>query len=64
MRFTTTERFFRREKNMHAMRMGPGKHLEGRILMDGIVRPEEVCFSRILSQIIISDHTAPVRLLP
>ncbi|KIM84135.1 hypothetical protein PILCRDRAFT_68388 [Piloderma croceum F 1598] len=29
------------EKNMHAMRMGPGKHLEGRILMDGIVKPEE-----------------------
>ena len=24
------------------MRMGPGKHLEGRVLMDGLVKPEEV----------------------
>ena len=24
------------------MRMGPGKHLKGRTLMDGIVTPEEV----------------------
>ncbi len=28
--------------NLHAMRMGPGKHLKGRILMNGIVTPEEV----------------------
>ncbi|EPQ54036.1 acyl-CoA dehydrogenase NM domain-like protein [Gloeophyllum trabeum ATCC 11539] len=27
--------------NIHAMRMGPGKHLEGRTLMGGIVTPEE-----------------------
>lgn len=27
--------------NLHAMRMGPGKHLQGRILMDGLVKPEE-----------------------
>lgn len=27
--------------NMHAMRMGPGKHLQGRELMEGIVKPEE-----------------------
>ncbi|THH01600.1 hypothetical protein EW026_g1127 [Hermanssonia centrifuga] len=27
--------------NLHAMRMGPGKHLKGRILMNGIVTPEE-----------------------
>jgi len=26
---------------MHAMRMGPGKHLQGRVLMDGLVTPEE-----------------------
>jgi hypothetical protein len=26
---------------MHAMRMGPGKHLQGRILMNGLVKPEE-----------------------
>lgn len=29
------------ELNLHAMRMGPGKHLKGRILMNGIVEPEE-----------------------
>ena len=28
--------------NLHAMRMGPGKHLKGLELMDGIVKPEEV----------------------
>lgn len=26
---------------MHAMRMGPGKHLRGRTLMGGLVKPEE-----------------------
>ena len=26
---------------MHAMRMGPGKHLQGRTLMGGLVKPEE-----------------------
>jgi hypothetical protein len=26
---------------MHAMRMGPGKHLQGRVLMNGLVTPEE-----------------------
>ncbi|KAF5371843.1 hypothetical protein D9615_009548 [Tricholomella constricta] len=29
------------EINMHAMRMGPGKHLQGRKLMNGLVKPEE-----------------------
>ncbi|KAH6913051.1 acyl-CoA dehydrogenase [Coprinopsis sp. MPI-PUGE-AT-0042] len=29
------------ELNMHAMRMGPGKHLKGRTLMNGLVEPEE-----------------------
>ncbi|KAL4248028.1 acyl-CoA dehydrogenase family protein [Abortiporus biennis] len=29
------------ELNIHAMRMGPGKHLKGRTLMGGIVKPEE-----------------------
>lgn len=28
--------------NMHAMRLGPGDHLQGRVLMDGAVKPEEV----------------------
>ena len=30
------------ELEIHAMRMGPGKHLKGRTLMGGIVAPEEV----------------------
>lgn len=29
------------EMEVHAMRMGPGKHLKGRVLMGGIVKPEE-----------------------
>ncbi|KAH7907014.1 acyl-CoA dehydrogenase/oxidase [Hygrophoropsis aurantiaca] len=29
------------EVNLHAMRMGPGKHLKGLILMNGIVKPEQ-----------------------
>ncbi|KAL0954473.1 hypothetical protein HGRIS_003443 [Hohenbuehelia grisea] len=29
------------ELNMHAMRMGPGKHLQGLTLMNGLVKPEE-----------------------
>ncbi|KAL5488375.1 hypothetical protein ACEPAI_6483 [Sanghuangporus weigelae] len=29
------------ELNIHAMRLGPGKHLKGRTLMGGIVSPEE-----------------------
>ncbi|PAV16666.1 hypothetical protein PNOK_0828600 [Pyrrhoderma noxium] len=29
------------EKELHAMRLGPGKHLKGRKLFDGIVSPEE-----------------------
>lgn len=29
------------EINMHAMRMGPGKHLQGRVLMNGLVTPEK-----------------------
>jgi hypothetical protein len=32
--------FPRSELNMHAMRMGPGKHLQGRVLMNGLVTPE------------------------
>jgi len=27
--------------NLHAMRLGPGKHLKGKILLDGLVSPEE-----------------------
>ncbi len=32
---------FYRELELHAMRMGPGKHLNGRVLMNGLVKPEE-----------------------
>lgn len=28
--------------NLIAMRLGPGKHLKGRMLMGGIVKPEQV----------------------
>jgi len=31
--------------NIIAMRLGPGKHLQGRLLMNGIVKPEEVFYS-------------------
>ena len=27
--------------NLNAMRLGPGKHLHGKILMDGVVKGEE-----------------------
>jgi hypothetical protein len=30
------------EHEVHAMRLGPGKHLKGRTLFGGIVKPEEV----------------------
>jgi hypothetical protein len=30
-----------RELNLIAMRMGPGKHLQGLKLMNGLVKPEE-----------------------
>lgn len=29
------------EMNIHAMRLGPGKHLKGLTLMGGLVKPEE-----------------------
>ncbi|KAJ7593030.1 peroxisomal acyl-CoA-dehydrogenase [Mycena floridula] len=29
------------ELNIHAMRLGPGKHLQGRTLMNGLVKPEQ-----------------------
>jgi hypothetical protein len=30
------------DQNIHAMRMGPGKHLKGLTLLGGVVKPEEV----------------------
>lgn len=29
--------------NLHAMRLGPGKHLKGLSLFHGSIKPEEVC---------------------
>ncbi len=42
---TTPEPHFS-EKNLHAMRLGPGKHLKGLTLMDGVVKPEEFDYFR------------------
>ncbi|KAI5988790.1 acyl-CoA dehydrogenase/oxidase [Pisolithus albus] len=36
------------EMNLHAMRLGPGKHLKGRVLMGGIVKPEELIITQEL----------------
>lgn len=47
------------------MRMGPGKHLKGLTLMNGIVSPEEVCFLCHESSHCIKHLTfLLVRLLP
>jgi len=39
--------------NLHAMRMGPGKHLKGLELMGGIIKPEE--FDYFHEMIIIQE---------
>lgn len=50
------------EVNLIAMRMGPGKHLEGRVLMNGIVKPEEVGINLFMpSNSDKSAHATPVR---
>ncbi|EMD34083.1 hypothetical protein CERSUDRAFT_117593 [Gelatoporia subvermispora B] len=43
------------ELNLHAMRMGPGKHLKGLTLMNGLVKPEEFDYFHelIISQEIV-----------
>lgn len=52
--------------NLIAMRLGPGKHLEGRVLMNGIVKPEEVSISSRLQVKCVTKvaHVAPVRPIP
>ena len=46
------------------MRMGPGKHLKGRILMDGLVKPEEfdyfheVSLLKLFTQSVIYTFTS------
>ncbi|KAI0661494.1 acyl-CoA dehydrogenase [Cubamyces menziesii] len=47
------------ELNLHAMRMGPGKHLKGLTLMGGIVSPEEFdYFHEGSHQLVISQEIA------
>ncbi len=42
------------ELNLHAMRMGPGKHLKGLKLMNGLVKPEEFDYFHEVSAIVDS----------
>jgi len=42
---------------MHAMRMGPGKHLQGRTLMNGLVKPEEFDYFHEASLGAINQNT-------
>lgn len=52
------------DQNIHAMRMGPGKHLKGLQLLGG-VKPEEVSLLLNLSFTAFSHHCFPqVRLFP
>ncbi|KAL0064807.1 hypothetical protein AAF712_008204 [Marasmius tenuissimus] len=43
------------EMELHAMRMGPGKHLKGRKLMGGLVKPEEFDY---FNELIITQELA------
>ena len=52
------EGFETREVNLHAMRTGPGKHLKGLTLMDGVVTPEEVRLATILPPSARADSAA------
>lgn len=47
---------------MHAMRMGPGKHLKGLTLMGGIITPEEVRLCNDLTRARDHVENAPLRL--
>ncbi|KAG9045043.1 hypothetical protein FS837_007146 [Tulasnella sp. UAMH 9824] len=44
-------------KEIHAMRLGPGKHLKGRVLFDGLVQPEEFDY---FHELIITQELARV----
>lgn len=55
---------------MHAMRMGPGKHLQNRVLMNGLVTPEEfdyfhevnfIYWNKIFAKFSLADHHPRVR---
>ncbi|EEB87843.1 hypothetical protein MPER_14644, partial [Moniliophthora perniciosa FA553] len=43
------------ELELHAMRLGPGKHLKGRTLMNGLVKPEEFDY---FHELIITQEVA------
>ena len=45
LRATSIESLVNSELNLFAMALGPGKHLKGLKLMNGLVAPEEVCLA-------------------
>ncbi|KAG8932579.1 hypothetical protein FRC01_013209 [Tulasnella sp. 417] len=48
-------------KEIHAMRLGPGKHLKGRVLFDGLVQPEEGGFTVLLIERGEGVETTPIK---
>ena len=53
------------EVNLHAMRLGPGKHLKGLSLFNGLVKPEEVSLVVFFLEMVFMIYfLLPVRLLP
>lgn len=47
------------EANLIAMRLGPGKHLKGRSLLGGVVKPEEFdYFHEVYTLLVINAHVA------
>ena len=48
-----------RETNIIAMRLGPGKHLKGRTLMGGIVKPEEFDYFHEVTQFHCYSYNVP-----
>ena len=48
----------RRENGLHAMRQGPGKHLQGRTLLGGAVTPDEFDY---LHEMIICQELSRVQ---
>jgi hypothetical protein len=49
------------DQNIHAMRLGPGKHLKGLTLFGGVVKPEEVSsLGATKRQYLLMLHFCPV----
>ena len=57
-------REFCSEVNLHAMRLGPGKHLKGLSLFNGLVKPEEVGPVVFFLEMVFIMFSLLVRLLP